>query len=116
MIWKKGKFITGLDGANAMGKFFKPILLIEKALETMNHWIAYILSNVRSDFVYIYDGDYDITPQTGSIEVVSGNFHENFVSRSNTLELAFISGARNRYLEGARNGFNISIDTGMNDI
>ena len=51
-----------------------------------------------------------ITPHgTANIEGVTGYFHENFMSVSNALALTFISSP-----EGARSGFNISIDTGMN--
>ena len=50
-----------------------------------------------------------ITPGTANIEGITGYFHENFMSVSNALTLVFISSP-----EGARSGFNISIDTGMN--
>ena len=47
-----------------------------------------------------------IEPGTAHIEGVTGYFHENFTSLSNAIGLTFSSSA-----EG---GFNISIDTGMN--
>ena len=48
-----------------------------------------------------------ITPETAHTQGVAGYFHENFTSLSNAITLTFISGP-----EG---GFNISIDTGMNE-
>ena len=66
-----------------------------------------ILFYIRRDFLSIYDGDMMITPRTAHIQGVTGYFHENFTSLSNAITLTFISGS-----EG---GFNISIDTGMNE-
>ena len=69
--------------------------------------ITSILFYIRRDFLYIYDGDMMITPGTAHIEGITGYFHENFTSLSNAIALTFTSGP-----EG---GFNISIDTGMNE-
>ena len=49
-----------------------------------------------------------LTPATANIKGVTGYFNESLISVSNALTLTFISSP-----EGARSGFNISINTGM---
>ena len=76
--------------------------------------IKLILFNTRNDFIYIYDGDFTITPQTKEMVEVTGNAQERFLSRSNTIYLSFYSAGSVRISSSGLlgSGFNISVNTG----
>ena len=65
--------------------------------------------------MHVYDGDLSITPKRSKLETITGDHHENLVSRSNQIHISF-QAMQTSYSANSGHTFNISIDTGMNSI